>query len=353
MHRRYPAAQLQQLAADVLQAAGLADDRAQIVARGFLEADLMGFSTHGLARIPANVRWLQAGRTATAGDPVVIHQAPAVASWDARFLPGPLVMHLALAQALENATEQGVYLLTLRHAQHIACLASYLVPIVERGLVGLIMASTPGEKFVSPFGGITPLFSNNPIAFAAPGDDCPLLFDISTAITAGGQIVRAASESKMLPEAALKDSAGAVTADPSVVGRDGSVMPIGGATHGYKGYALTLMTEVLTQILPGYGVLNGGDDGEANSVFIQVIDPAAFGDRSAYQREMSHLFRRVHESAADPGGSDVRVPGERAWKQRQEQLHNGVELYPGVLDGMLECAARLGVASPLHPELES
>jgi L-lactate dehydrogenase len=346
---RYPVAELQQLAADILTAAGLAQDRAWIVARGFLEADLMGFSTHGLARIPANVRWLQAGHTRKSGEPVVLRQAPAAASWDAGLLPGPFVMHLAVAEALERAIKQGVYVLTLRRAQHIACLASYLVPIVERGLVGLIVASTPGEAFVSPFGGRTPLFSNNPIAFAAPGDDCPLLFDISTAITAGGQVDRAARESRPLPEAALKDTSGQTSADPAVLSRGGSVMPIGGASHGYKGYALTLMTEILTQVLPGYGVLAGSGDAGANSVFIQVLDPAAFGDRESYQREMTNLFRRVHASSPDQAEQPVRIPGERAWTQRNRRLAEGVDLYPGVLDGLLKCALSLDVASTLLP----
>jgi L-lactate dehydrogenase len=259
-------------------------------------------------------------------------------------------MHLALADALERATKQGVYVLTLRRAQHVACLASYLVPIVERGLVGLVVASTPGEAFVSPFGGRTPLFSNNPIAFAAPGGDCPLLFDISMAITAGGQVTRAARESRMLPEAALKDASGQTTADPSVLRHGGSVMPIGGAGHGYKGYALTLMTEILTQVLPGYGVLAGGGDGEANSVFIQVLDPAAFGDRAGYLRELNNLFQRIHDSSPDQPEQPVRVPGERAWMLRRRRLAEGIELYPGVLDGLLECAQSLGVARTIRSD---
>jgi L-lactate dehydrogenase len=352
---RYAAAELRQLATEILTAAGLAEDRADIVARGFLEADLMGFTTHGLARIPANVRWLVEGRTRKTGEPAVLHQAPAAASWDACFLPGPYVMHLAVAEAAQRATQQGVYVLTLRRAQHIACLASYLVPIVERGLIGLVVASTPGEAFVSPYGGSTPLFSNNPIAFAAPGEDAPVLFDVSTAITAGGQVARARQESRLLSEAALKDASGRTSVDPSVLGRGGSVMPIGGASHGYKGYALTLMTEILTQVLPGYGVLAGGSDGAANSVFIQVLDPAAFGEPRNYQQEMANLFRRVHNSSADQPSQPVRIPGERAWTLRRKRLTDGVDLYPGVLDGLLQCARDLNVSSTIasinpHPE---
>lgn len=347
MSQRLPAASLRWLASDILVAAGLDRARADIVADGFLEADLMGFSTHGLARIPANVTWIESGNTRTHGEPVVLYEAPAAANWDGRFLPGPYLMHLAINHAVEHAEVQGVYLLTLRRAQHVACLASYLVPIVQRGLLGIIMASTPDEAFVSAFAGRSPLFSNNPIAFCAPSSTHPLLFDVSTAITSGGQVLRTFKEGALMPEASLKDRAGNVTNEPGVLGAGGSVMPIGGLTHGYKGYALTLMTEVLTQALGGYGRDRGAGDGEANSVLLQIIDPRLLCGHADYLHEIDYLFELIRCSESDNADAPVRVPGERAWALRQRRLEAGVELYPGVLAGLLAQARRLGVATDL------
>jgi L-lactate dehydrogenase len=345
--QRIPAASLRWLTSDILVAAGLDRARADIVAQGFLEADLMGFSTHGLARIPANVQWIESGNTRTHGEPVVLYDAPAAANWDGCFLPGPYLMHLAVNHAAERAEIQGVYFLILRRAQHVACLASFLVPIVERGLIGIIMVSTPDEAFVSAFGGHSPLFSNNPIAFCAPGSSHPLLFDVSTAITSGGQVLRTFKEGGLMPEACLKDRAGNVTNKPGVLSAGGSVMPIGGLGHGHKGYALTLMTEVLTQALGGYGRDRGAGDGEANSVLLQIIDPRLLCGHADYLLEIDYLFELIRHSQPDDEGTPVRVPGERAWALRQRRLEEGVDLYPGVLAGLLAQAGRLGVSTDL------
>jgi LDH2 family malate/lactate/ureidoglycolate dehydrogenase len=342
---RYPAQQLQQLASALFVAQGLDPQRANIVARGFLEADLLGFSTHGLARVSSNLKWLAERVTRNAGEPVVLMEAPAAASWDAQLLPGPYVMHLAVQHAAQRASQMGVYVLTLQRAQHIACLASYLVPIVEQGLLGIIMASTPDERYVSPYQGVTRLFSNNPIAFCAPSSGTPLLFDISTAITAGGQVARALREGKRLPEACLKDAHGSLSDDPEVMKEGGSVMPLGGATHGHKGHALMLMTEVLTQALAGYGRSRASGDGEANSVFLQIMDPRLLSSPADYLLEIDFMMDLIRSSEPDPGVERVRVPGERAWQARQQRLRDGVDLYPGVLDSLLKEARRLDVAT--------
>ncbi len=192
-------------------------------------------------------------------------------------------MHRAVAEAAARAEKAGIAAASVSRCTHVACLAAYLVPLIERELVGLVTASTPDERFISPFGARQAVFSNNPVAFAAPSSGAPLLFDVSMAITAGGQIARAAREGRRLPEACLKTADGLPSDDPAVMAAEppGTVMPIGGIGHGHKGYALTLMTEVLTQSLAGHGRRDAAGEGEANSVYIQVVDPRAFSRRGA------------------------------------------------------------------------
>ena len=259
---------------------GLSEERARVVARGFLEADLLGFSSHGLAKIEDNLNWLRNSETAATGEPIVLTDRPALANWDGHRLPGHWIMHLAIRHAIERARVHGIFSMTLRRCQHVACLASALIPVAEAELVALMMVSSPEEAFVSPFGGSQRLFSNNPVAFTAPTSTGPILFDVSMAITAGGQVDEAARKGEKLSEPALKTADGRVTDDPLEFRRGGSVMPVGGRHHGHKGHALTIMTEVLSQALGGYGRGQSSGESEQNSVFLQVIDPAAFGARS-------------------------------------------------------------------------
>ena len=348
MAQRYPAADLQAFAAELFAAAGLARERADTLARVFLEADLLGFTTHGLQRVPINLEWLASGEMKASGEPRVIRERRATFCWDATFLPGPWVAHQAMAELVVRARECGVAAATLRRCTHVACLGAYLVPVLEAGLVGLMVVSTPDEQFISPFGGREAVFSNNPLAFCAPTSGAPLLFDVSMAITAGGQIDRARREGRHLPEPCLKTPAGAPTDDPAVMWATppGTVMPIGGIGHGHKGYALTLMTEVLSQAIGGHGRRDAAGEGEANSVFLQVVDPRAFADWDDYLAEVDHLLKLCRAAAPDPGGEPVRVPGERAWERRARAREEGLTLYPGIMEALASWAERLGVTPP-------
>lgn len=331
---------------------GLSREMAEVVGAGFVEAELLGFRSHGVIKVPTNLRWLQAGETQAAGEPEVLSERLAAANWDGKRLPGHWVMRQALEHAIAKARKQGAYTMTLRRCQHVACLASTLLPAIEARMIVLMMVSSPDEAFVSPFGGSERLFSNNPVALTAPGPATgesawPILFDVSMAITAGSQVGRAARLGRRLPEAAIKTSGGEVTDDPQALGRGGSVMPIGGSRHGHKGHALTLMTEVLSQVLGGYGRAETRAESELNCVYLQVLDPAAFCDPTDYQQEIRHLVERVASSRPDDPTQPVRVPGRNAWATRAEQLRDGVELDPGVLALLAPFAEAAGLDLPV------
>lgn len=348
MSQRFAVADLEHFAAALFNRAGLAPDRARAMARTFVEADLLGFTTHGMQRVASNLAWLRDGTTRLHGEPVVLSDRPAVFSWDADFLPGPWLVHRAVAEAADRARANGIAAVTVQRCTHVACLAAYLLPLVEQELVGIMVVSTPDERFISPFGAREAVFSNNPLAFCAPTSADPLLFDVSMAITAGGQIARAEQEGRRLPEACLKTAEGVATDDPGVMNAypPGTVMPIGGLGHGHKGYALTLLTEVLTQALGGHGRSAAAGEGEANSVFLEVLDPRAFAPWPDYLREVDHLLEACRSAAPDDPASPVRVPGERAWQGRQRALAEGLILYPAAFDAMLPWAEELGVDPP-------
>jgi LDH2 family malate/lactate/ureidoglycolate dehydrogenase len=316
----------------------------------FLEADLLGLTTHGMNRVASNLEWLKKGGSRTEGEPIVLADNGNLFNWDANFLPGPWVVSRAIQQCMERVADRGIVCATIRRSQHVAALGAYCPQIAEAGYVALLTCSSPNESKVSAFGGIDPLFSANPIAFVAPGDKYPVLFDISMCITAGGYVSRALREGTSLPGKYLKDHEGEVTDDPAVFFADppGSMMPIGGVSHGYKGYALTLMTEVLSAALGGYGRANdsAATDGEANSVYIQIIDPKAFGSIDDFKAQSQKIQSMCEASATRPGDDPVRVPGQRAWQLRQDQLHNGVELYPTIMEDLKPWAEEFGVEMP-------
>ena len=346
---RYSATTLIAFAAQLFERAGLSANRAEVLASIFLEADLLGFSTHGMQRVPSNLQWLQSGESAANGDHQVLVDLPCLFSWDARMLPGPWICSVAIDAAIEKAQSQGVAVGVLRRSQHAACLAAYLPEILENNLVGILIASTPAEGNVCAHGGIDPVFSPNPFAMAIPAPDEPVLFDISLSVTAFGKVTRALREGVPLPENCLKNRQGNVSNDPATMFTEppGAILPIGGITHGYKGFALNIMSEVLTMALSGYGRSNvNAGEPEANSLFILVLDPEKFGTLASFEQEVAFLRKLCEDSQVRDGDPAVRMPGSRAWSLRTEQLKNGVELYPSIIEDIAPWAERLGVALP-------
>ncbi len=351
MSQRYDFSDLLEFGSALFGAAGLARDRASTMASVLLEADLLGFSTHGMNRIPHNLQWLQDGTSRLQGEPEILAETSNLFNWDANFLPGPWIVNQAIQQCMDKVATAGIVSATIRRSQHIACLGAYCPPIAEAGYVALITCSSPNENNVCAHGGIEPLFSANPLAFVAPAVDYPVLFDISMCITAGGYVTRAQREGKKLPGKFLKDHDGNASDDPAVYFDDppGSIMPIGGESHGYKGYALTMMTEILSMALGGYGRADdsAATDGEANSVFIQMINPAAFGAEQDYLRQIQAIKALSENSNHKAGDEAVRVPGQRAWQRRQDQMENGVELYPNIMQDLKPWAKRFDIDLPV------
>ena len=125
----------------------------------------------------------------------------------------------------------------------------------------------------------------------------------------------------------------------------GTILPLGGADVGYKGFALGLLVEAMTSGLGGYGRADGPTQwGE--SVFLQVIDAGAFGGRDRFVRETEWLAEACRISPARPGGPAVRLPGAQELALRAEQLKDGVKLHAGILPTLLPWAEKLGVAGP-------
>ena len=125
----------------------------------------------------------------------------------------------------------------------------------------------------------------------------------------------------------------------------GALLPLGGLDAGYKGFGLALVVEALTAGLAGFGRADPAE-GWGGTVFVQVLDPDAFGGLDAFRRQMDHLVRAAHDSKPRAGVERVRLPGEGGLKRRRDQLAQGVALYPAIMPAVVPWAEKLGVALP-------
>lgn len=344
---RYRADELETLARGLLERAGMPADKANNVASVLVEGDLFGKSTHGLALLPLYLRDIEAGGMTVEGDPTVLNDFGACLSWDGRKLPGPWLLRRATAEAITRAGRFGMGAIAIQRSHHTACLGAYLQPAIDAGCMMLLTLTDPGHRSVAPFGGVTPVLTSNPIAFGAPAPDAPILIDMSTALMTNGGVVAYRQRGESLPHPFLMDAQGALSTDPNVIAADppGTILPLGGLEAGHKGFSIGLMVELLTGCLSGRGRAEGGD-GWSAAVFILVIDPQAFGGKAEFRRQVEALAGMCRASQTRPGFDHVELPGAGALARRETQLREGVTLSQGIVNGLAESAARLGLAMP-------
>ena len=347
MPQRYSAAALVDFTAALFLAAGLDEEKAATMARHLVGADLLGHRTHGLALAAPYLNEIIAGRMATAGGPEVISARAGNELWEGRGLPGPWLVSRAAERGIGLAREHGVATITIRRSHHIACLATYLERATDEGLMMILASSNPGSTGVAPFGGKKPLFTPNPIAMGIPTDREPILIDISSSVTANGQVERALERGERLPGPWLLDSEGRPTDDPAALHTDppGTILPLGGVDAGHKGFALALMVEALTQALAGFGRADRPSGWRA-SVFLQVIDPDAFGGRDDFKRQAGFLADACRSAEPIDPQSPVRLPGERGLALRRAQIRDGVDLDSSILSALEPFASRYSVSLP-------
>ena len=344
---RYSADTLVAFGHALLRKAGVRDDIARDVATILVEGDLLGHNTHGLALLAGYLAEIDKGAMATTGEPTVITARAATQAWDGNRLPGPWLTLRALDAAMAMSDACGTGTVVIRRSHHIACLAAYLRRATDRGRMALIYCSDPATHSVAPFGGVSSVFTPNPFAAGIPTSGDPILLDISASYTTNGMTARLHKAGEKLPHPWVQDAQGNATTDPGVLFSEpkGTLLPLGGLEGAHKGYALALLVEALTGGLAGFGRADPSE-GWGATVFVQVMDPAAFGGEAPFTRQMDWLVRACHDATPRPGVERVRLPGENGIKRRRDQTANGVALFPAIMPSLQPWAEKMGVALP-------
>ena len=344
---RYTAEALTAFAESLLERAGLPHAMARDVADVLVEGDLLGHDTHGLALLAPYLGEIDKGSMARSGSYTVVNGRGACATWDGQRLPGPWLVLRAIEAAMQMAHSHGTGTVVIRRSHHIACLAAYLRRVTEHGLVMQLSCSDPNAASVAPFGGTRAVFTPNPIAIGFPTEAGPVLVDISASLTTNGMSNRLHREGRRFAQAWLLDADGAESDDPAVLFTQppGTLQPLGGVTAGHKGYGMALLVEALTGGLAGFG---RADDkqGWGATVFVQIVDPQAFGGLAAFAHQMQWIADACHGNPPRAGGAAVRLPGEGGLSKRRDQLAGGLVLNAEIMPALQPWAERFGVARP-------
>lgn len=322
---RIEAETLKRAVAGTLIASRLSSPMAAAVAEVLVDADAMGHRTHGLSLLPYYLRQLETGGMATSGEVAVVQDFGASFLWQANRLPGAWVLKQALGEMVARSRDHPVVTASIAECFHIGSLQTYLRVPTDNGLICMVTTTDPSVASVAPFGGVDPILTSNPVAYGLPTSEEPILIDLCTSVASNSAIQNYQREGKRLPGKWLLDNQGNVTDDPEALQATppGTIMPIGGADFGYKGFALGLMVEAFALALSGYG-RSTKRSGFGEGVFVQVINPEFFAGRAAFENEMSLLAERCRLSRVPAGAGPVRLPGQRALERAREAGRIGI-----------------------------
>ena len=337
---------LRALMEQLLGGCGCPDDLAAAAAEVFLEAELRGIGVQGIDYMPYLIANLRAGNIDPAGRPHVVTESAGTALVDGGNGLGQPAALLAADIAARKAREAGAAAVGITRSQDIFMIGYYAERIARQGCAGIVCTS--GGPLVHAHGGVDRVLSTNPIAFGIPRDRRdPIVFDMATSALSNARIRQAAYHGEQVPPGSGVGPDGLPTTDAATI-RKGAIGPLAG----YKGFGLSLGIAMLSGPLTGsdFGAaLAGAIAGEragAQGHFMMAVSPAAFGDEAAFRAAVSAYVDEITSSRRASGHDPIRMPGDRAFAERERRLRDGIPVLRATWDIISDIAADLGVPVP-------
>ena len=307
---------------DVLKKFGVPEEDAKITADVFVDADLKGFTSHGIGRFPQYITALKLGNINPKPDIKIVKESPATAVIDGDLGLGQVVGKKAMELAIEKAKNVGVGVVATKNANHFGIAGYYSELAMNQDMIGITITNT--EPAMAPFGGKEKILGTNPIAIAFKGNKYKFSLDMATASIARGKIFEALRKKVKIPEGCAVDKDGKPTTDPAKA-LEGCILPFGGP----KGYGLALAIEIISAI--GGAQMGTNVKGTANPTdkctkgdFFMAINPEFFGDKEEFMEKVDNLVEEIKNSKPAEGFS-ILIPGEIE-KMNIEKNKNGFEI---------------------------
>ncbi|MBI3679452.1 MAG: Ldh family oxidoreductase [Acidobacteria bacterium] len=338
---------LREFAQRMLEGAGVDAEKASLVARSLVEANLRGVDSHGVQLLNFYIEHMRMDCVDLKAAGHVVSESGASMVYSGDNGIGQVVSDVCCDHAIRLANKHGVSLVTVRESNHFGAAAFWARKIARANLIGIVMCNA--TPLVPPWQGKEPRFGTNPICMALPGaPERSWLLDMATTTVAMGKIFKAHfSGEPSIPHGWAYDSDGVPTTDTGKAVK-GMPMPLGG----YKGSGLAFMIEILVAVLSG-GAMSTQIGGirirtqpmRCGQAFLG-IEVARYTPVEEFNQRMEWLVSQVKTTPPAPGYDEVLVAGEPEWRHAEYRGRHGIPLSQGVWQELVKTAATVGVAPP-------
>lgn len=257
----------------------------------------------------------------------VLKETPCSVWMDGGENNGMIIMQEAVDKARELLKKSMVAVIGIKGVRSsCGALAYFTQQIAEDGNVAMMIGRTPPT--VAPFESIEALFGTNPLAVSFPTEKEPINFDMATAAIAWYGLVLADAEGKEVDPTCVIDGKGKPTSNPSLVMKEGSVLPF---DRSYKGSSIGMLVELIGG--PFVGGAFCDSEGEWGNLIVG-LNPDMFVGKEQFRKSASALVEKLRSAKTNNG--EVRLPGDRA-----NQFHSDV-VKAGAIEVPDKVLTRLG-----------
>ena len=307
----------------VLLKYGMTPERAERSAQLFAEASLDGVYTHGLNRFPKFIKSVANGWVQINAEPVLTETSGIVERYDGQSGPGNLNADFCMDRAITLARHNTVGVVALRNTNHWMRPGAYGLKAAQAGCIGILWTNTTPN--MPPWGGREAKLGNNPVVFALPHQDTPVVLDVAMSMFSYGKLESYARAGKQLPVEGGFDENGNLTKNAADVLKTHQPIPIGY----WKGSGLSLMLDLVAASLAGGNTTRQIGNLPAETAISQVfmaIDLNRFSDRDKILENIHQTLLDLKEATPLREGNMVRYPGEGMAYTRQENTRLGIEV---------------------------
>lgn len=340
------AERLEDVVVKVFEGAGVPHDRARRVAHSLVESNLVGHASHGVLRVDFYEEMMEDGRIDPHGEITVERESATTALLDGGRNFGQLVAYEGMERAMAKAHEHDMGMVAIHHAGHTGRLGEYVAHAAQQGFMAMICGSGSGKGgAVAPYGGVSPVFNTNPIAWGIPAAEHPPVFlDFATSVSAWGKIREAIDKQTPLPEGWILDDEGNPTTDPTALQEGGVMLPFGE----HKGYCLSFLVEVVANGLVGNSCAALPDYEKDYALIMIAVNIAAFQPLDAFGQRVDELIEATKNAEKAEGVNEILVPGEYEWKNRARHLKEGLDLPDATWQRIMDTGEKYGVSVTLE-----
>lgn len=310
------------LGGQALHCLGFTDDETRIIVDQLIDNALCGYPFAGLPRILAIARDVKTSQPRRAVQ--VVHETLVSGLLDGGNHVGYVAVYQAAQMAIGKARTHQFAVVGVYNSYYSGRNAYYMEMIVKAGLVGIHLAS--GQLHVVPHGGTRPALGTNPLCFGFPSAQGPVIFDMGTAALQWGEVLLHAEHGTPLPAGVGLDQEGQPTRDARAA-LLGGVIPFGG----HKGHGLSFVVQAMG-LLAG-AALARGQVQDYGFLFV-AFDPGLLIPAEEFKRQVSELIDHLKATPRQPGVAEIRIPSERAFRERERRRLEGLVVDRAVVEAL-------------------